>query len=169
MQLGMVGRDSTRAQRVNLPAMVSNLSALWGHSCAVMSGVVMCWGANSEGQLGSNSRDRSRPPSIVGGGLLNVTSIAAGGRHSCAVSAGALKCWGQNQGGQLGLGNLVDQLAPQVVQGVPGQPIQIVAGYYHTCVRTQADGVWCWGYNEHGQVGDGTWSDRSVPRRVWGL
>ena len=44
-----------------------------------MSGVAACWGANEHGQLGTNSREASRPPSIVAG-LVGVDHVAAGGR-----------------------------------------------------------------------------------------
>ena len=36
----------------------------------------------------------------------------------------------------------------------------------HGCARTQANGVWCWGYNGKGQLGDDSTSNRNTPVRV---
>lgn len=45
----------------------------------------------------------------------------------------------------------------------------IAAGRMHTCVLTTAGGVMCWGRNNHGQLGDGTTTNRDVPAYVSGL
>jgi alpha-tubulin suppressor-like RCC1 family protein len=44
----------------------------------------------------------------------------------------------------------------------------VVAGATHTCV-VRAGEVWCWGGNEHGELGDGTHEDALAPRLVRGL
>lgn len=44
--------------------------------------------------------------------------------------------------------------------------IQIGAGTDHVCARTTGGKVLCWGDNDHGQLGDGTTQDRSVPTEV---
>jgi alpha-tubulin suppressor-like RCC1 family protein len=36
----------------------------------------------------------------------------------------------------------------------------------HTCVRRNDGGIWCWGKNDRGQIGDGTTENRTVPVMV---
>lgn len=57
---------------------------------------------------------------------------------------------------------------PVMVAGLTGV-VGLAAGYLHTCAW-QADGVvWCWGFNDEGQLGDGTMTNRLTPVRVVGL
>jgi alpha-tubulin suppressor-like RCC1 family protein len=54
------------------------------------------------------------------------------------------------------------------VTGALGGAAVVSAGGYHTCALT-AGGVKCWGQNDHGQVGDGSWTSRVAPVDVSGL
>jgi alpha-tubulin suppressor-like RCC1 family protein len=93
--------------------------------------------------------------------------VAAGGAHSCALDAdGGAWCWGSNSGGQLGVSRRHGS-ASTPVQVSGGHAFRaIAAGARHTCALDLEDRAWCWGSNDSGQLGDGTFSERDAPRRV---
>jgi alpha-tubulin suppressor-like RCC1 family protein len=141
------------------------IAAGWNHVCAVTGeGGVMCWGNNENGQLGDGSRtDRTKPTEVKG---LNakVVALTAGLGHTCALTAdGGVKCWGRNKSGQLGNGS--DQRTSDVVDvaGLGSGVVAIAAGDDHTCALTAQGAVLCWGFNNFGQLGDGTYDFRTAP------
>jgi alpha-tubulin suppressor-like RCC1 family protein len=96
-------------------------------------------------------------------------AISAGYEHTCGIRLdGSLWCWGLNGDGQLGIGGgpVIGWLPTQVGDA---SWLQIDASdSEHTC-GIQVDGsLWCWGYNDFGQLGTGDYADRLVPTRVEG-
>ncbi len=150
---------------------VAAVAARGGHTCGVIqSGGVKCWGGNNYGQLGDGTiTDRSTPVDVVGLGG-DVAAVAGGFGHNCALTtAGGVKCWGLNDFGQLGGGTTTDRSAPLDVAGLESGVAAITPGGWHTCALTTVGGVKCWGRNGHGQLGDGTTTDRASPVDVVGL
>jgi alpha-tubulin suppressor-like RCC1 family protein len=155
---------------------VVGVSAGGGHSCAVSSGgSAWCWGANSYGQLGDGTTTgRSRAVKVRrsgGGALSGVVAVSAGDDHSCAVTSDhAVWCWGRNRLGQVGDGSTNRRLRAVLVTKVGGSVLagvtSVSAGERHTCARTGSGAAWCWGRNDHGQLGDGTTVDRRRAVRV---
>jgi len=97
-------------------------------------------------------------------------AIAGGSSHSCLLtSSRGVKCWGQNAFGQLGNGTTADSLTPVNVSGLTSGVTAISVGGHHSCALTGTGGVECWGRNDHGQLGDGTTTDRPTPVPVSGL
>jgi alpha-tubulin suppressor-like RCC1 family protein len=97
-------------------------------------------------------------------------AVTLGQYHSCAVtSAGAALCWGYNAFGQLGNGTTNSAKTPVAVSGLASGVLAIAAGGYHSCALTTGGGVWCWGYNGDGELGNGGTNNSSTPVSVSGL
>ncbi len=152
------------------------------HACAVSMGKVWCWGANDRGQLGR--APASRPCSMAEGavacesqpvqvqGLENVISVTAGAAHTCArVAEGYAICWGDARYGQLGGGSASADPSPVPVavlsDVLPLEALRdLSAGAQHTCARDENGAVWCWGRNDHGELGSA--SPEGVPEHCAG-
>ncbi|CAM3714312.1 IPTL-CTERM sorting domain-containing protein [Paracidovorax anthurii] len=141
------------------------------HTCALTTaGAVLCWGSNSNGQVGNGvfSIQETTPVAVSGLGS-GVTAIAVGNFHTCALTtAGAVLCWGANFDGRVGDGSTTNRNSPTPVSGL-GAGVAAIAAGDHTCAVTTAGAVLCWGGNTYGQLGDGTTTQRSTPVAVSGL
>jgi alpha-tubulin suppressor-like RCC1 family protein len=142
------------------------------HTCARRrSGEVWCWGSNAFGQVGDGTVRNERPQPTRAGSLTDATQLTAGVDHSCALdAAGAVWCWGNNTDGQLGIdntvpGGVIEMPTPTRVASLDPAD-RIGAGDAHTCVRLAGGGYRCWGFNESGQLGDGTMSATFTPVAV---
>lgn len=174
-QLG-VGEVSTLPRTtpvpvIGLPEPVRFIAAGLAHSCAVLaSGKVSCWGWNAFGQLGDGSGSDQPAPAAVVGLPADIVSLSLGFNHSCALTRnGETWCWGGNSNGQLGDGSRNDRPRPLPVSGLSEPSVRIDAGSAHGCAIGESGTVRCWGANEHGQLGDGSSSDRLLPVAVRGL
>ncbi|MGA9762752.1 MAG: hypothetical protein WBQ14_10035 [Gaiellaceae bacterium] len=131
------------------------------HTCAILpAGAISCWGTNDVGELGNGTLMGSPTPVSVGG-LSGGVASSSGAAHTCAlVTGGSLYCWGDDQFGELGTGSVI-RVKPYGVSS----PVQVAAisnavgvsaGFLSTCALISGGSIDCWGYNENGQVGNGT-------------
>ena len=153
---------------------VAALSAGGSHTCALTTGGgLKCWGDNTYGQLGNGATLPAPPSSIpvsVSGLTSGVKTISGGSRHTCALTTGdAAKCWGNNQYGQLGNGTTGLSSLPVNVIGLASGVNVIRAGYWDSCVLMLNGGLKCWGDNQYGELGDGTYNNALTPVTVYGF
>jgi alpha-tubulin suppressor-like RCC1 family protein len=148
------------------------LSVGYTHSCALLSSRrVKCWGGNNWGELGNGRKANSATPVPVKV-ITNATAISAGNDYTCALlSSRRVKCWGLNNWGELGIGNEHSSTpfsTPRTVKGI-ANATAIGAGGDHTCALLSDGTVKCWGYNDHGQLGNGKTTSSSIPVLVRGI
>ena len=141
------------------------------HTCSIRSdGSAWCWGGNNNGQLGDGTTTRRLVPTAVSSMTSDVSALAAGELHTCALKTdGSVWCWGQNTYGQLGDGTTTWRFLPTAVDGLASGVTALAAGEYHTCAVKTDGSAWCWGQNDHGQLGDGTTNEPLVPTAVSSL
>ena len=161
------------------------------HTCFVDDqGAVRCWGRGQSGEIGvgklqcpsnqgncgyCSNKDSNQyclqffKPMLVKDGPTKVTSLCAGSNHTCAVDGeGAVWCWGRGYEGQLGDGTRTTRDVPTKLYTYPRKAVSVHCGNSTTCALDTTGGVICWGYNQSGQVGDGSaWS--TVPMAPKGL
>ena len=98
-----------------------------------------------------------------------VVTVAAGRAHTCAVEvSGTVLCWGRNEEGALGNGTTVQSESAVAVRDLDHAVDVSVGGnavgwQSHSCAIRAPDEVWCWGFNQFGQLGDGTTTTRTTP------
>jgi alpha-tubulin suppressor-like RCC1 family protein len=141
------------------------------HTCAVATtGGLKCWGDNGHGQLGDGTTTRNAIALDVIDLTSGIAAVSAGDSHTCGLTTtGGLKCWGANGYGQLGDGTISSRANSGDVAGLTSGGAIVTAGWSHTCAVTTAGGAKCWGANNNGQLGDGTYTDRLTPVDVVGL
>ena len=151
---------------------VKQVSAGGQHTCLLTTtGGVKCWGGNMFGQLGDNTTiDRSTPTDVVGL-TSGVASISASiNSHTCAVTtADGLKCWGCGVRGANGNNLAPSDDTPSDVIGLTAGVAEVAVGGEQACALTTAGGVKCWGWNNKGQISDGSRTDRNTPVDVVGV
>jgi alpha-tubulin suppressor-like RCC1 family protein len=152
---------------------VISIAAGYGFSMALTEEGLYTWGSNQHGQLGNGTNDDSLTPVKIAG--PGYSMIAAGQSFALAANSQEIIGWGSNQSGQLGDGTSQDRNLPvQVLSGAQsgGQFLsninKIVAGHYSSFAITSS-GVYSWGLNFAGQLGDGTFIAAHEPVRVLGV
>ena len=99
--------------------------------------------------------------------------VSAGYQHTCAIlDNGDLKCWGRDNYGQLGDGGTnTNTNAPSstaIDLGTGRTAVAVSAGQSHTCAILDNGDLKCWGYNNNGQLGDGSNTNQGSPVAVSG-
>jgi len=148
----------------------TQVAAGGGHSCALLAtGHVMCWGSNTDGQLGNSAAGEISAVPVEVTGIGNATQIAAGVAHTCALLATHhVECWGWNANGQLGNGTNATSHVPVAVTQVT-TATQVVTAKESSCALLASGHAQCWGRDQFGQLGDGTNNETYVPVDVLGL
>lgn len=179
---GQLGDGTTNDAAVPNP--VTNLSSVvsidagGAHTCAFCTdGKAYCWGMNFLGQLGDGTNtDRHVPTRLkdeltINNGvsqLGDIIFISSGTSHSCGIrSSGTAFCFGDNSFGKLGDNTTSAKNAPVAIGSPTLAMVQFIsAGDSHTCAIVLGGYTYCWGLNDHGQIGDGSTTNRHLPKLI---
>jgi uncharacterized repeat protein (TIGR02059 family) len=156
-------------------ALESAISLGDSHTCVIVNSNVVCYGLNSNGQLGNGTQTRSSSPVYVKDSAANpsarlsgVISIAAAAEHTCAlISNGKVKCWGYGSRTGTGYYNeavtyprfVKSQFSDGDVNAKNGADltgaVAITSATYGGCALLNDGKVKCWGGGA-GHDGEGT-------------
>jgi alpha-tubulin suppressor-like RCC1 family protein len=143
------------------------------HTCALLvDGNIKCWGSNSNYALGDGTVTQRTSPVAVKNLTGISVQIATGSSVTCSLmKEGSTKCWGTNTYGKTGRGDTVNIFArsPTNVQNATESFVQIAGVMDHFCVLGISGGVFCWGRNLNGWLGNNKTVDSGVPVSVMGL
>lgn len=147
------------------------------HTCAIDSATrsLYCWGKGSANGF-LDEQDRHAPEILPYLGNQAFSRVEAGDSHTCASqdipgnsTSSDLYCFGYNGSGQLGIGQPQGEtLQPKYVVKILGSGTgsslpQFSLGSSHTCMRAEYAFAACWGYNNGGQLVDGSFQSRDTP------
>ena len=103
---------------------------------------------------------------------LTAQKVDVGNSHTCALSTGEVYCWGSNDSKQLGIGasSLSEVSYPVSVASVSGGfqnsgVTDLIVGEYTSCA-IKGGSLYCWGYNQYGQMGNGTTTAAAAPVKI---
>jgi alpha-tubulin suppressor-like RCC1 family protein len=98
------------------------------------------------------------------------TQVNIGANSACAVTTGGTGyCWGNNTNGQLGNGATTNTTTPvRIAGGLTFGTVGAGSLQYFSCGLVTSGAAYCWGYNDYGQLGNGTFVASANPVAVTG-
>lgn len=140
------------------------------HACGVgTDGKAYCWGRNTSGQLGNgNTTSSSLPVAVLQGQIpsgVTIRDIGAGVYGTCAIASnGKAYCWGYYYSSS-------SSTTPVLLSGgaLPSNYQTLAISLAHddvaqaACLIADTGSMYCWGDNGGGQLGNGTYTNSSLP------
>jgi alpha-tubulin suppressor-like RCC1 family protein len=126
-------------------------------------GHVWGWGKNGGGELCLGTRAAYLTPVELP--LSHVSALAGASNHALYDAGGTIWACGQNVAGDLGDGSWRSSATPVKVDRLSGQPVTTLVASFANSGALLANGQYYdWGFNAHGQLGDGhTRRSSSIP------
>jgi alpha-tubulin suppressor-like RCC1 family protein len=137
---------------------------IYATSAIKTDGTLWTWGNGGNGQVGDGTTINKSSPVTTAGGGTTWKQVASGGNQTAAVKTnGTLWTWGFNGNGQLGDGTTVSKSSPATTVAGGTTWSQVACGYFNSAAIKTDGTLWTWGYNQNGQLGDGTTINKSSP------
>jgi len=130
-------------------------------------GSLWAWGGTQSGLVSVLPRPTtSKIPRRVGSDS-DWRQVASSVRHTVALKEdGSLWAWGDNGQGQVGQSNLTHRYGTPTRIGTETNWSQICVSSSHSLALKKDGSLWAWGWNDYGQLGDGTTIGRRVPTMI---
>jgi alpha-tubulin suppressor-like RCC1 family protein len=149
------------------------VSAGQDHTCGMTQyGEVMCWGSNSYNQIGERRQSPAVPIPYIFSEDEHFEQVEAYDQHTCVINHEfRVRCFGRNVDGTMAVlwpdsaQESSADLRPLMIRNTNFVKLGRGVGD-HTCGFTPDRRLFCWGANEHGQVGPGPEVVRR-PQRIW--
>lgn len=130
-------------------------------SFRTLSAGLMLFAAACQDATDPTSVSTPATPALATTAALKFRQIDIGFDHACGTTTDSLAyCWGSGTVGELGTGTRITvRSTPIAVEG--GRRWRhVTTGAAFSCGVTSDLKAWCWGGNLHGELGDGTTTDR---------
>ncbi|MBN2724700.1 MAG: hypothetical protein JXR95_11575 [Deltaproteobacteria bacterium] len=134
----------------------TTIAAGENHTCGTTSTEeVMCWGSNMDEELATTSDiSESKEPIVATNLIYDLYDVKSGGVRNCgSASSNSIVCWGD------------DEIPFEITSPDESAIVSWDVGAAHACMAT-ASGVWCWGNNADGQLGNDSTMDSDTPVEV---
>lgn len=173
-QLGVLNKKS----KVVTPEEVQGITGIIAvdggdmYSAALKSdGTLYVWGYSYLGRTGHSNRaivDEPTAVTIYDSSILGgFTEISCGHHHMVGIDhLGNVFVWGSNKYGQLGMSNFIMKDMPIRLPDGSGDYVtgigNVAAGEHHTAILKTDNSLDTCGRNQHGQLGIGSYDNKSV-------
>lgn len=161
------GTMSSKSNAVQVNGLTNIIAVDCGANHSIFlknDGTVWACGNNNMGQLGDGTTINKLNPVQISG-LTGIISITGGVNHSLFLkNDGTVWACGNNSNGQLGDGTTSSKSTAVQVSAVwNGSITAIAGGSAHSLFMKSNGTIWACGLNFHGELGDGTNTDKSTP------
>jgi hypothetical protein len=171
MKVSFFPENGYRVAKVSCGMHHTVILAVPVHALRVFMTHVFTCGWGEHGRLGHGNEDTKAIPTMVEFPTpFHALEISAGEQHTVVAGAADAYSFGNNSFGQLGVGNPLNRdmqfvASPMKIPLPEGMTLSnIVAGGRHTAAITSCRKFLSWGWNEEGQLGQGSEKDCYLAR-----
>ncbi len=159
--------------RVSSKVVIKGLSIGYKASCMLGEDFrVYCWGDRSGNAIGDAPRGFADFDLAwnKNGYNLSPDVIVPMSDGICITSGNQLECWGENESGEFASGDTTPIIFPKITyKGDTWKSLSVPInepGKVFVCGIDNSGSLYCWGNNDHGQLGTWDTQDRYFPSRV---
>lgn len=165
---GQLGDGTTeeRYEPIKIMEDVAMVSIGSFHSAAIKTdGSLWMWGSNRSGQLGNRTTEDSTVPIKI---MDNAVQVSIGLSCSAVIkSDSSLWTWGSNANDVLGDGTTEEKSKKRLDPMKIMDDVILLDLHGTNGMAVKSDGsLWMWGFNDCGQLGNGTTENSAVPIKI---